>query len=368
LTTHPICTERPGATIVDVELTLPATPVALAPGVPTRVPVELRNPGGRPISVRLSVARGRVSGWAWTDPDPTTLPPGGTATIEVVLRAPADQPPSLSLVPFTVAAAEAGSGEPAGYATGLLTIARPAPIHGELVRDHSQRHAWVLLLGSDSDRPTGVRITAELDPPAGSATVEPAAIQLEAGETSTATVRVRPARPLVGSPKPLTVIVEVRDAADPQGPPLLAETGAGSRRPWVPGWAAATAAIVLALGATAALAFSGVRLQLPGHRGSAPAAAAPAVTPVTVTHPYALVDVIAHSGADGGRAAAEAERTGLVTAGMPVRLVDSLASDQLTDDNGGFWVLLQDGFGNVAAATDYCTRWRPVAPKCQVVA
>jgi hypothetical protein len=51
---------------------------------------------------------------------------------------------------------------------------------------------------------------------------------------------------------------------------------------------------------------------------------------------------------------------------MPVRLVDSLASDVLTDENGGFWVLLQDGFTSPATAEAYCTQWRPVAPKCQV--
>jgi len=51
---------------------------------------------------------------------------------------------------------------------------------------------------------------------------------------------------------------------------------------------------------------------------------------------------------------------------MQLRLVDSLASDVLSDQDGGFWVLLQDGFRSTADAQAYCVQWRTLAPKCQV--
>jgi hypothetical protein len=92
--------------------------------------------------------------------------------------------------------------------------------------------------------------------------------------------------------------------------------------------------------------------------------------PVELRNPrsYPVVDVIAHSGADGGRPAAETEHTRPAAAGIPVRLVDSLTSDQLADDDGGFRVLLQDGFGSDAATAAYCWQRRRIAPEYQVVA
>src|SRR4051794_31968452 len=94
---RPTCRDRAGETIVVVDLTLPATPVVLPPGVSVRVPVTLRNPGPAPRDVRITVARGRASGWASGDPATVRLGPGATATVDLVLRAPADQPPSASL-------------------------------------------------------------------------------------------------------------------------------------------------------------------------------------------------------------------------------------------------------------------------------
>jgi hypothetical protein len=358
---------------MDVELTVPQTPVSLAPGVATRVPVKLHNPFGRQLSVRVSVTRGRAAGWATVEPVSTVLEPGATATVEVVLQVPADQPSSPSLVPFTVAAQELSTGAPAGYASGLLRVARPVPVVGELVGREGRPHTYDLRLANDSDRPAAVRISTRLDPPLGSAAAEPAAVRLEPGGSLTAEVRARPARPLFGTPKPYAVLVDVRDAADPDGPPLLAEVGTGIRRPRVANWVAGTVAILLALGATAAVALSGVRLPAPGGNRKTPAPpaqaapVAPAVTPVTVARPYALIEVLPHRGADGGKAAAEAEQVKLAAAGMPVRLVDSLASDVLADEGAGFWVLLQDGFATPDAATAYCTQWRLAAPKCTVI-
>ena len=355
-------------------MTLPATPVALAPGVPTRVPVELSNPYGPEVSVRVLMARGRAAGWAVGEPVGATIEPGGTATVELLLQAPADQPLNASLVPFSVAAQEWSTGEPAGYATGLLTVALPVPITGAMVKRAGQAHVYDLRLVNESSRPAGVRISTKLDPPLGTSSVEPGAAQLEPGGSVTVAVKAKPARPPFGSAKPYAVVVEVKDAADLERPPLLSEVGTGVRRPRVANWVAATVAIALALGATAAVFFSGVQLPTPGRnrtQAATPAAtpaALPTVAPVTVTKPYALVDVLSQSGADNGQAAAEAARAKLAAQGMPVRLVDSRASDVLAGQGPGFWVLLQDGFASTEAVTAFCTQWRSVAPKCRVTA
>jgi len=352
---------------VDVELTLPATPVTLAPGEPTRVPVQVRNPHPRPLSLRIFLARGRAAGWATVEPASISLAPGEEATVEVVLQPPAQQPPSTSLVPFTVHAAVAATGEPAGFATALLTVALPIPVAGELVSRQGARHAYDLRLTNDTRTPAPIRITAELDPPAGSVTAEPGALQLEPGGAVSVAVRAKPARPLMGTPKPYAVVVTVQDAYDPGRAPFLTEVATGTRKPRVSSLVATIGAIVLALGATAAIALSGVRLPLPGrHKATATPTAVGAPSPVTVGRPYALIDVFPHRGADGGKAAADAARAKLAAQGMPVRLVDSLGSDVLADSGTGFWVLLQDGFGTVADADAFCTQWRAVAPKCTV--
>jgi hypothetical protein len=350
---------------VTVEFSLGSKPIALAPGVATRVPVELHNRAPDPVAVRVSMARGRAASWAYVEPAAVTVEGGGTAAVEVVLEAPAGQPPSASLVPFTVQAVEAVTGEPAGFATGLLTVALPVPVVGDLVARHGQAHAFDLRLANEGDAPAPVRIAAELDPPAGSVTVEPGAVQLDPGGSVTAVVRARPAKPFMGTPKPYVVVVTVTDAHDPDRPPLLTATGTGTRKPRVANWIAGTVAIVIALAATAAVAVSGVRLPLPGSRRAAPPGP-PAPAAVTVGRPYALIDVFPHRGEDGGRAAAEAARVRLAGAGMPVKLVDSLTSEVLADGGAGFWVLLQDGFPSAEAAQAFCTQWKVIAPKCAV--
>jgi hypothetical protein len=84
-----------------------------------------------------------------------------------------------------------------------------------------------------------------------------------------------------------------------------------------------------------------------------------------VSRPYALIDVFAQG--DAGLAAAQTARDRLAGAGMPVRLVDSRASDEAADGPRGLWVLLQDGMSTVDGVRAYCDRYRRIAPNCQVV-
>jgi hypothetical protein len=352
---------------VDVELTLPDEPVALAPGVPTRVPVRLRNPYAQPLDLRIFLARGRAAAWATVDPAAVSLGPGETAEVAVVLQTPPQQPPSSSLVPFTVHAEEASTGEPAGFATALLKVALPNPVTGRLVARPQPRHTYDLRLANDTRTPAPLRITAQLDPPGGSVTVEPDAVLLEPGMTATVAIKARPSRPITGSARPFAVVVKVIDVYDTERAPYLTEAAAGTRKPRVPTLVLGTIAVLIALGATAAIAINGGGRGLLSLRGGKSTATAPAaVTPVTVGRPYALVEVFPHKGADGGKAAAQAEQAKLTAQGMPLRLVDSLSSDVLSDENGGFWVLLQDGFTGSQQAEAYCAQWRSVAPKCSV--
>jgi hypothetical protein len=262
---------------------------------------------------------------------------------------------------------EAATGEPAGFATALLTVALPVPVAGDMVPRPAPRHSYDLRLINETRQPAALRITAELDPSSGSVQVHPDNLLLRPGEATVVGVRAKPGRPLIGSPKKFAVVVKVSDGYDTERAPYMTQVAGGTRKPFMSSLVAGILAVVLALGATVAILLTGagLKFKLPG-RGAPGAAPTQAVAKVTVGRPYALIDVFPHRGPDGGKGAAEAAQAKLVAGGMPVRLVDSLGSDVLADEGTGFWVLLQDGFASAAAAQAYCTQWRVLAPKCQV--
>jgi hypothetical protein len=268
-------------------------------------------------------------------------------------------------VPFTVHAEEASTGEPAGYATALLKVALPVPVTGSLVA-RREKHTYDLWLANDTQRAAPLRITAQLDPPSGSARVEPDAVLLEPGMKAQVTVRAKPGRPITGQPRSWALVVKVCDVYDAEREPYLTQVATGRSKPMVRAYVLATVAALVCVAAAAAIALNGGGKGLFSFRGKNAATTPAAVTPVTVGRPYALIEVFPHKGADGGKAAAQAEQQKLAGQGMPLRLVDSLSSDVLADEQGGFWVLLQDGFQGTAQAEAYCAQWRTVAPKCQV--
>jgi hypothetical protein len=269
-------------------------------------------------------------------------------------------------VPFTVHAEEATTGEPAGFATALLKVALPVPVTGKLIPKDGPRHEYDLRLANDTRVQAPLRVTAQLDPPSGSVTVEPEAVLLEPGSAAVVAVRAKPGRPFTGSPRSFAVVVKVSDAYDADREPYLTEVASGTRKSRVPTTVLFVTATVLAIGASAAILLTGDHNFLPFGKKNAAATTTAAAAKVTIGKPYALVDVFPHRGADGGKGAADAALARLQAAGMPVRLVDSLASDTLADDPDGYWVLLQDGFGSPQAAEQYCTQWRSAAPKCKV--
>lgn len=353
---------------MEVTVALPTTPVALPPGAETRVPVELSGPAQAARSVRVTVAGGRAARWASVEPETLALDAGASTTVELVLRVPGDVPPSGALLPFTVQVSDAATGAPAGWGSGLLTVAVPVPLTAELVTGTGPADRFDLLLGNQGTDVLELQLTAELDPPAGDIQVTPARVQVGPGDAVTAGVRARPRRSLLGTPAPYAVIVAVHDAATERSAPLLTTTAGGTRKPWLSSRAATVLAVAVLLAASVAVFLSNVRLPLPGRSpvasATSPAApvAAPPATPVK--RPFALIEVFPHRGPDGGRSSAETERSRLTAAGMPVRIVDSLTSDDLADDGAGFWVLLQDGFASAAEVDSFCGRWRAVAPKC----
>jgi hypothetical protein len=349
---------------MDVELTLPPGPVRLTPGAEVRVPVEVHNRSPEPVAVRVGVAGGRVAGWTSVEPPDLAVPADGSAQAELVFRPPERQPTGTALIPFTVRADEMAGGERAGWVTGLLNVSTPDVVTGSLEPAAEGAHRFALRVANSSGDDAAVRIAVVLDPPAGQAVAEPAEVTVPAGGVATATVRVRPRKALWGAPRPYTVVAALHDAARPgDAAPLTRLTGTATNRPWISARTAGVAGTALLIILTAVIVVFADRVPLPG--AAKRPAASPSTPSAAIRRPFVLVEVFPHSGADGGYGAAEAARTRLADAGMPTRLVDSLTSDQLADDQGGFWVLLQDGFESTAQAQAYCDRFRSVAPKCR---
>jgi hypothetical protein len=357
---------------MDAEISVPKTPVALSPGQETRIPIEVCNRSAAALSLRLSVARSRAGAWSHTDPPIVELTPGDCAAVDVVFRPPANVLPTSTLQPFTVQAEDLRYGVPAGHATGLLTVAAADRL-GAVLTPHPSgrgRRRYELRLSNRGEAPLTVRLDPELSPADGRVSVEPAVLDVPGGEHASAQVHVRPRARLIGPSTPYEVSVECRDvAAADDSRPLLSVAAGGSAGPRLARGTAAVVGVVALVTATGAAALVGRFVAQSGqnHQGQGPQATAPAQRPaVTVRRPYALVDVFPRQDARG-RTAAEDALSRFTAAGMPVRLVDSTASDQVSDGQGGLWVLLQDGFSSAAEADAYCARYRAVAPKCDVV-
>lgn len=354
---------------MDVEIAVPQTPVALAPGEETRVRIEVCNRSTASISLRLSVARSRAGAWSHTDPPLVELAPGDCTALDVVFRPPGNVLPSPTLQPFTVQAEDVRYGVMAGRATGLLTVAAPERLGAVLTReppDDGRPARYRLRLSNRGDSPLTLRLEPTVEPSGGQVTVDPVVVDVPRGETVTVQVRVRPRIHLVGSDTPYAVSVSCRDAAAAEdAPPLATVEGTGTAGPRLGRAPAAVLTVTLLVLVAAGAVVLGGLIDLPGRQRTAP----PKTTAPTVDvqRPYALVDVFPRQDGPAGRPAAEATLARLTAAGMPVRLVDSTATEVVADGQGGLWVLLQDGFSSIAETRAYCDQYRMVAPKCDVI-
>jgi hypothetical protein len=378
---------------MDLEITLPQAPVKLVPGTESSVRVEVANRSDAPLSVRLGVSRSRGGAWGEVDTPVLDLGPDERREVQVVFKPPANVLPTSTLMPFTVHAQELPYGVPAGRATGLLTVAAPERVDATIAVTRARRRTtrFAISLTNRGDASLTVGLAARVQPPGAKVVVTPKVVDVPGDGSATATVRVRPRRAVIGTATPFALSVACTDAAAPhEMPPLATISAAGTAKPRMRRGPARVLGIALLLVATAAtLVLTGTVDMLTGERwqplrrnaaATSPSTAQPGVAqpgaaqpgtdvsrPDTVVRrPYALVEVFAKDGA-AGRAAAEAARARLAAAGMPVRLVDSTATDQVADGPTGLWVLLQDGMPTVDAVRAYCDRYRPVAPKCEVV-
>jgi hypothetical protein len=370
---------------MDVEIGIPQTPVTLVPGVVSRLGIEVANRSGAARSVRLGVSRSRGGAWAEIDDPVVELAPGEQRRVAVVFKPPANVLPTSTLMPFTVHAEELPYGVPAGRATGLLTVAAPERIDAAVALSSARRRSarYTATVTNRADASLTVGFTARIHPPGGRVDVDPAVVDVPGEGSATANVRVRPRRLFIGVAKPYVVSVTCRDASADDMPPLATVEADGVAKPRMRRGLATGLAVALLLVATAAVLVLTGRVDVPGgwrpfgpggsggSGGSGGAAGpggpgGPARSAVEVRRPYALIDVFPQKGG-AGLAAAEAARARLSAAGVPVRLVDSTATDQVADGPGGLWVLLQDGMPTVDEARAFCERYRPAAPKCDVV-
>jgi hypothetical protein len=280
---------------MDVEISVPQAPVALAPGTETRVPVGVCNRSQSPISLRLSVARSRAGAWAYADPQVVDLAPGDRAGIDVIFQPPAELAPTSTLQPFTVQADDLANGVTAGRATGLLAVAPQRRLTATLTREWGHRRGIVecrLSLTNLADAPLTLSIESRVQPPGATVVITPAALDVSARQTVGAHVRLRPRLPLIGAPRRYAMSISCRDAAATDAPPLATVADSGTvTPPLTPRTAILLAVVVLVIAVVCALRL-GWRPHLPRftHRAvvteathSRPSLAAWTVRPVDST-------------------------------------------------------------------------------------
>jgi hypothetical protein len=350
---------------MDVGITVPQTPIAVAPGGESRIGIEVQNRSAEALSVRLSVAHSRAGAWAHAEPPVLELAAGESTVAHLTFRPPLNATAGATLMPFTVQAEDLRYGVLTGRATGLLNVASQESLSADLSRE-SARPGLVVLqvrLGNRNDSPLTVKLEPHAERDDVRVEVTPAVIDVSGGEMATARLRLRPRARLAMFATPYEVSVSCKDVAAPADDPPLAVMSDTGTVPSKLGKRVVVPLIVtlLAVVGAATLLLTGA-VQLPG-RGPGGTSTAQAEA---VSRPYALVDVFPQQGGLG-RQLADAARARLTEQGMAVRLVDSTKSPDLADGQGGLWVLLQDGFGSTEEARAYCDRYRPLAPKCEVV-
>jgi hypothetical protein len=253
---------------MEVDVSVPQTPVTLIPGAEKRVPVDIRNRSSGPMSLRFGMAANRAGAWAYADPPIMELTPGDRAGIHVVFEPPADLAPAPTLQPFAVLAMDLDKGVVAGRGTGLLTVGAPERLAATLTRGTGNHRLveYQLTMTNLADEDLSLVIEPRATPPGGRLLVTPAAVEVPAGRTVATQVRLRCPTPLVGPPVRYTVSVSCRDAAAAEdAPPLTVISDSGTvappLRPWV-------ATVLVALLITAVLATAvglGWQPRLPGR-------------------------------------------------------------------------------------------------------
>lgn len=379
---------------MNLEIVVPKAAVTVSPGVETRVRIQVSNNGDERVPVRIGVVRGRVAGWAQAEPAVVAAGPGESTNVDLVFRPPASVTPQSTLQPFTVQAEDLSSGFVAARATGLLAVSAPLTLTAALAVSRVRRRtiAVTLSVSNSGSSPVtlGVRPKLEMVGEGGKladraarkaarqaerrAWAKPSLLDIAAGESGETRIIGRPKRAFFGARRPYVITVRCVDVADETAStlddgrepaaPLATVTHAGIAKARL-SRSAATIIGLLLIGSLTAGGVLVARMDMLPERFSNFTAGLGRASPKDpVTAPYALVEVFPIN----SRPAAEATRDRLNAAGMNVRVVDSRESGVVFDGAEGLNVLIRDGFATPEAVKAYCDQYKPIAPKCTVVA
>lgn len=347
-------------------VTLPETTVDVVPGSSTVLAVHLTNSGADAVRCTVAVG-GRASTWIRVvDGTPSSLAPGATATLSLLVAPPAGSATSGQLVPFAVLAVSDDGGRASGRATGLVLVGSRVPVTASIVPATAQaagltRHVLELT----TEEPTGVLVTLSGVPGTSGATVtvDPVAVRVDPTRPAQAAVTVRPRRPAVlgTRPHPFEVVWET------EGPDGLARGSVAGRleqRPHLPPALTGVLALVLLGGVVVGL------LALWPPAGEAPTTtAAPSGPPASSGGPAQRGPVaVLHAqlmDRDPGVSRAVAEEVAssvTVTDGLRAQVVDSAT---VPPGSTGFWLVVVSGFGDTAEAEAFC-RSRPPSTPCRM--
>jgi hypothetical protein len=335
--------------------------VRVSRGEESRIPVTAHNPGTAEEHYRFEIL-GDVARWARIEPRYVPgVPGGGQTRVELVLRPPVDAPAGTT--PFAVRCVSLADPNRCAVVEGDVVVgaSRDVDVAVTPVTAAGRRSGHYLVTAANRGRaPAQVRLSGS-DPrrELGFAVV-PGEFTLEGGETETSYVSVRPRHPkLLGGTVSHPFVVEHR------GP-----SGAVDRLPQrfeqrpVLGALTGTLAALLVLGI---VALGGLLAWPSLHHPGAATAASSAPASGNVLHRSYVVwaaTPVADLGNQGAPARLVAK---LQAAGIAARIVDTRTSPQLAQTAQPAYLVVQDGFADVAAAQAACTAHRDIAPACFAV-
>jgi hypothetical protein len=332
-------------------------------GGESRIPVTVHNPGAGEEHYRVEIL-GDAARWSRIEPRYLPgVPGGGHATIELVLRPPSDAPAGttpfavrcVSLVdPTRCAVAEGdvvvGASRDVDVAvTAVAAAGRRSGHYLVAVANRGRAPAPVRLSGSDPRRELGFALA-------------PRELTVDDGETGTSYLSVRPRHPkLVGRAVTHPFVVEHHGP----GGAVDRLPQRFEQRPVLGPLTGSLAALLVA----AAVALGGVLAWPSLHHTASPTATAETSAPASggVLRGAYVIWSFTPFGDVGNQNDPTRQVARLRAAGIPARIVDTRTSPQLSTSRLPGFLVVQDGYPDLAAAQAACTAHRDIAPACSAV-
>ena len=337
--------------------------VRAARGTECRIPVTAHNPGAGEEHYRFEIL-GDAARWGRIEPRYVPgVPAGGQTRVELVLRPPQDAPAGTT--PFAV------------RCVSLSDPARCAVVEGDVVVGASpdvdvvvtpvtaagrRSGHYLVQAGNRGHAQAPVRLSASDPRHELGFAMAPREFTLDAGETATSYVSVRPRRPkLVGAAVTHPFVVEHH------GP-----SGAMDRlpqrfeqRPVLGPLTGTLSALVL----VALVGFAGL-LAWPSLHGVSRTASSSAAATASAgaLHGSYVIWAATPLGDVGNRTAPARLVAQLQSVGIAARIVDTRTSPQLAQSPVPSLLVVQDGFPDVASAQAACAAHQDIAPACSAVA